>query len=509
MENLNHMFGRNDQEKLKKLISQENRKREKELQTLTAVIRPDPLSTVMKNNVYTSCILPVLHTSIHAQKGIPHEIIAENDDFLKYTGINQLFIKLDDFVVQRQKSHIEEVERKLEDLQKRHDEENGCQEGSDETRSQDIDTTNEYSFLRKNEALYNKLKKEHEDIITDSVNVKLKDLLSGCANHAMERWAEIESKVTETGIFNPQYNGKHPAYKEKIRNILFGDLDEKLSPIFRELIDRLTNIFEQYKTKAIELFTEELHSQNESIVARIGRSLEFALDWHLGQRRSCLTEGTLKDSFEKSFNNILKEHILEPAYKESIATTKSKMRTQIQKVLSDVKSSFLKNILSLYNERWPKNLAKFMVRACIPLKSIHNPQPGCTFCGEIRCSICAYIDMTSTFSSSSTKKVYNIKERLSCISENVIYLITCKTCKKQYVGQTKQIMRRRFVDHLSRINCQKSMLVSQHFCMVGHSKQDISLVVIEQVHNNNISQRERYWIRELGTLTPNGLNANN
>ncbi|XP_053560082.1 uncharacterized protein LOC128650282 [Bombina bombina] len=504
----NCKFGANDEEKLKKLTLQDKRKKKEEMKILSKLIAPSLLSSHMKDNIVSSYVLPVLHTSIHAQEGMTEEIISRNNIFLKHTGINELFLKIDEFVVHKHQSLTEELEKNLSDLQTRQDSEVGItQETSDGIASQNIDFTHESNFLKQNEVILKELKKEHKDLITATVNGPLKELLSRTAQNAIRRWKEVESKVTDVCLFNPQYNGKHPAYKEKMYNLLFDDIDGKISPIFDELFHRLTTIFEQYKEKAIKLFKKELYGKRGARVANFERSLEYALDWHLGTRRSSL-KSTLKKSFEKSCKDSLTKHILEPAYKTSIEKAKHEMTGQIQKVLSDVESSFLDNTISLYDERWPANLSKFMVRACIPLKSFRLLQPGCTFCGEIKCSVCTYMKSTSSFKSSITNKVYEIKDSLSCLSKNAIYLITCEKCGKQYVGETTQSVRRRFVDHLSTINCKKDLAVPQHFCQDDHSTSDVSLAIIEQVKNKeDILIRESYWIQELKTQKPYGLNS--
>ena len=40
----------------------------------------------------------------------------------------------------------------------------------------------------------------------------------------------------------------------------------------------------------------------------------------------------------------------------------------------------------------------------------------------------------------------------SCTSQNVIYLIECKRCNKQYIGQTNQQVSRRMTSHRFDIN---------------------------------------------------------
>ncbi|KAE8629241.1 hypothetical protein XENTR_v10000403 [Xenopus tropicalis] len=496
-----YQFGQSDLIKLQKMECEEEKKRMRELEELSRIMYPNSLTPNMTRNIVTSTMLPVLHTSIHAQEGMPHELIGEYARFLQYTGIQTLFAQLDLFILKRKQILLEELENKLTDFEKKKsNESNKGPRNSAGCSPQKPDIIQE-SFLKKNEDLFNGLKQTQERIINDTINSTLTDLMLQSATNAIKMWAENERKITDPGIFNPEYKGKHPAFQVKMHDLLFGDLAEKLSEVFQKLIKDLKQVFEQYKDKTIELFRKELNRRPSE--ERIGGSLEFALNWLFGARRSSLNEQTLQRSFECKFKECLRTHILEPAYRDNIENTKRKMNSQIRLVSQKVKELFLQTILSLYNERWPKNLARYMVRACIP-----NSRPECTFCGEISCSICLYMETTSTFTSTKTGKVYNISERLSCTTRNVIYLITCKRCRKQYVGQTSNSIRRRFVDHLSTINCKKALSLPEHFHLPGHSTQDIALTVIERVRSDqNLLEREIHWMEALGTLTPHGLNV--
>uniref|UniRef100_A0A8C5LIN0 GIY-YIG domain-containing protein n=1 Tax=Leptobrachium leishanense TaxID=445787 RepID=A0A8C5LIN0_9ANUR len=463
-------LGKNDLKKLQKLFEQENSKRQKEMSELSKLIHPDSLSQSMKDNTITSRVLPVLYTSIHAMQ----------------------------------------IEEKISALQnKQKNEVTEDQESKNGTSSQSTSFAQESSFLKKNEDLFSGVKKKLEHIITETVEKKMESIFVKFAQHAMKRWTQIGNRVNNPGIFNPQFYGKNPLFKDKLY-ILFDDLDKEMSPVFETLIRELQAALAEYKSQAIALFTSELDGKRVNSHT-VGNSLEHALTWHFGKTRSSMNEHTCKLTFEKHLKDSLKRHLLEPAYKDGIEHTKRKMGRHIKNVLSAVRTSFLKDIISLCNERWPSNLARFMVRACNPLISNPKSQPqGCTFCGDIKCSVCFYIESSSTFKSSNKGTIYIIQDRLNCASKNVIYLITCKKCSAQYVGQTTQSIRRRFVYHLSTIKCKKDLALPKHYNTADHSLQDISLMVIEQVTNeSSILQREQYWISELNTLKPSGLNCIN
>ena len=93
----------------------------------------------------------------------------------------------------------------------------------------------------------------------------------------------------------------------------------------------------------------------------------------------------------------------------------------------------------------------------------------------------------------ATKRSYNINYQLDCNS-NVVYLITCKVCRLQYVGSTSTKFRLRFNNHKSRLGAhsrasnidrESDDFVYKHFHGPGHQGlQYVSVQIIDKVHNN-------------------------
>ena len=116
-----------------------------------------------------------------------------------------------------------------------------------------------------------------------------------------------------------------------------------------------------------------------------------------------------------------------------------------------------------------------------------------------------------------TKRSYDVVSpnlSMDCISDNVVYLITCKKCGVQYVGETSQKLRSRFNNHRNRLKKLTNLYLYHHFSSDGHSVDDMSIMPIEELTSNDrvsaTSQRlERdYWCGELCTYYPYGLNDN-
>lgn len=91
---------------------------------------------------------------------------------------------------------------------------------------------------------------------------------------------------------------------------------------------------------------------------------------------------------------------------------------------------------------------------------------------------------------------------------NIVYGITCNTCKKVYVGETGFSIRVRLQQHLySFTKTTGTSELIRHFQI--HPIDKLSITILESQANWTVKQRrmkERQWIRNLGTLKPGGLN---
>ena len=86
----------------------------------------------------------------------------------------------------------------------------------------------------------------------------------------------------------------------------------------------------------------------------------------------------------------------------------------------------------------------------------------------------------------------------------------CTTCNLQYVGETQQTFNKRMNGHRSDIDGKPDLPVSRHFSLPGHSLGECKITIIEQNSRWTKSERkarEIYWIRELDTLHPKGINV--
>ena len=145
-------------------------------------------------------------------------------------------------------------------------------------------------------------------------------------------------------------------------------------------------------------------------------------------------------------------------------------------------------------------------------------EKGIFLCNR-KCQMCQnkHLIPGKQFRCSVTKKNYTIRQHLHCNVRNVIYLITCKICQKQYVGSTTNF-KTRFTLYKSDIKqLKKSCTCIQHFGKT-HNWSDFQIQPIEQVHisddllpsdkEKKLLARERHWMAELRTIHF-GLNDRN
>ncbi len=111
----------------------------------------------------------------------------------------------------------------------------------------------------------------------------------------------------------------------------------------------------------------------------------------------------------------------------------------------------------MFGYRWCANLRDLLVSAKIKQNRRFEPRQkpnSQTYnsCKTKNCRYCTCLDTTGTIVSTSTGRKFQSRINLTCKSTNLIYCITCKACKLQYVGQTKGTIMDRFKAHFGVVN---------------------------------------------------------
>ena len=140
---------------------------------------------------------------------------------------------------------------------------------------------------------------------------------------------------------------------------------------------------------------------------------------------------------------------------------------------------------------------------------------GCRGCGRFRCHFFKSISITEEFASFTTKKTYKINYSFDCTEKCLIYLVSCKSCGKQYVGNTTGHFRSRWSNYKSDVRKAESgdmenvkqKFLQSHFLQRDYQGfKDVEVCLIDKTQASDPTKREFYWMRTLRTLYLDGLN---
>ena len=86
------------------------------------------------------------------------------------------------------------------------------------------------------------------------------------------------------------------------------------------------------------------------------------------------------------------------------------------------------------------------------MRTDSDVETGVFKCDSKWCEICNFIETGNEFKSFVTQISHKINFRFDCNSSDVIYLLSCKICGRQYTGTTVTRFRERFNQYKSDIN---------------------------------------------------------
>ena len=94
------------------------------------------------------------------------------------------------------------------------------------------------------------------------------------------------------------------------------------------------------------------------------------------------------------------------------------------------------------------------------------------------CRHCPKIDKSGTVKNLLNGRQYNCLIKADCQTNNLIYLLTCDLCGKQYVGQTLNRIMDRVNSHLNDIKDQRETPLARHVrthgtSIMGHRQETI------------------------------------
>lgn len=169
--------------------------------------------------------------------------------------------------------------------------------------------------------------------------------------------------------------------------------------------------------------------------------------------------------------------------------------------------------------------AKVIIRGAPILQSkiapnVITPPPNLfnSFLSCKRCTVCQHNSgiarKTVDFTSSVTHKNYPIKHFCTCTTSYIVYLITCHC--KQYVGRTIRSFSIRVAEHIALIKSGDTKHTVPRHYKFHHNRmfKGTQFVVIDRyvppwrggAMTRGVSRLETFWIYELQTYFPYGMN---
>ena len=132
-----------------------------------------------------------------------------------------------------------------------------------------------------------------------------------------------------------------------------------------------------------------------------------------------------------------------------------------------------------------KSLRELISPSMFPQAQVDSHSIMASKCKSRRCAICEnYLVCTNEFNSAVSGKTYKVRGKLCCASSNVIYLISCRLCKEQYLGFAfTDNFKPRFRVHKSDVVTGKVRCgVAKHFltkCTDGNKVENIEVQLME------------------------------
>ena len=101
------------------------------------------------------------------------------------------------------------------------------------------------------------------------------------------------------------------------------------------------------------------------------------------------------------------------------------------------------------------------------------------------------------------------ERKLDCDSSLVIYLVTCKKCRGQYVGKSTTPFKKRHSNHKQEIK-RKYGGLGHHYGGNGCGYENVSVQIIDQVEQGDsmaLAEKEVFWQNQLRCYVQNGGHA--
>ena len=204
----------------------------------------------------------------------------------------------------------------------------------------------------------------------------------------------------------------------------------------------------------------------------------------------------------------------EPAFPDINKSIRKHLR--ILQYNKELKELFPKSLFITSYKR-PKNLKELLCPSKLLKEKQVNTNNGNSY---IRCDkgcvTCLRINPSREFRSKVTRRNFISRIEATCLTPNLIYLVTCKVCRKQGVGSTEYLPAR-ISNYYSHIKKKKrTNKISIHFQEnQNHTAEDMDIQIIDKLLTVpkdpkeltlKLKRVEGFWQAHLRTVGENGLN---
>lgn len=173
-----------------------------------------------------------------------------------------------------------------------------------------------------------------------------------------------------------------------------------------------------------------------------------------------------------------------------------RVKANFERVIGDSGIIPQSRIISAYRRN--RNLQDHLIRARLPKLNLEKPL-------LLEAQFCSLRFIRN----SREKTIFQISQRFTPRSTNCVYVIFCVRCGKKYIGETKNSLSTRMVQHRHNIRNQKEVETPLVHHFLIHGLEAVRMAGLQGNVNwsdGERKKRERRWIYWLGTREPFGLN---
>ena len=309
---------------------------------------------------------------------------------------------------------------------------------------------------------------------------------------------DLYTKPTDRNTYLP-YDSAHP--KHCMKGLPYGQFLR-----IRRICSRDSDYVEHAAKKAAQLI---LRGYPKSLL------LDEMLRAYNKERKELLTKAD-ETNKEKTPDTLF----LTTTYNRSFSGLRDQVESTWDLLGRSITTRPIKEKTLTVGYRRPKSLRDLLVRAKLPTENGEkpcNPTSQPVRCTRKNCRYCLRLNTSGVITSHATGRNHSTRKKADCASNNLVYCISCKRCGKQYVGQTKNTLNKRFQSHFYLIRHMKNEHeVPRHFNTNGHRGIDDLEIHVLTLINNDVNKEQTKgirlrlefdWIHRQRSQIPLGLNT--